>query len=1272
MSRRTTETGPGLFRLTQVSDWKKLCEANGISVGDVDLDAKELKVSCIHPDHHDSDPSARINLKYGNYHCWSCGKAMLFDPIQVVSLITNKTHAEAISVFAETFGIRPSKKAVSLDNAVREEDTKLLSDIVEFGRYILKKSFRMHDNGARLDDAYTKGVEWLKSRGVKTEHLDVINVGQLPGLGEVDNLIQTWLFQNGRSISELASFKENYQNYYGVLFNQPQDKGLLLFPMYTSPTRVGAIQFRTDFLRTEEEKKALEKARAPRFKFVTAPELAPEHIKRLFQRENGSGFYGLDTLRGMPKDAIRGDILATEGVTDCIAVIVAQLEEFQAVSWPCIGVAGTGQKDGFDLLRTMGLTQVHFLQDAPEHNGDSVLQNYLRISSQVDIKAFKWPEDLAATRKDMSEILTKDGAKALIDVVMRDGAFEHPHTYVLNLLLEKADGTSPETTKRFFEEHLNMLGSKEARKALTVEAARQFENISEEEVQEQAVLNDDNSRLGFLLRLKQDIENHFEFLYREQDREDENKTVLVVRKKVASPDGRQRTFRIHTTGIAMEHLCVGYLPPLGEWAREARMPTDLRMKGKGGKGGKQVERGEAAIATEMRTCLAAVAALIARELPEYYDKYADRVNGVYQIEDTKDGQERVLVVNGDFRAVGVYDHTNETNPVISWQEYMPEFQRDCVQDPWTRYIDSVEALESGNNVDMRKLYQSLYKVIDTGWGFKDQKADTHWLTCLAIYSGVFDFSPRTLATIVTGERGSGKSMLSKKFFGGKQTIEGLMPEIPWYESVAFSTSNAGIQQTFSGASGQVRRGLSIDEFENTCQADQAKMDKLFDMVRDMFDGEATIIKGTPTGQRKNYTLKFPVIFSGILEYEDPTGAMESRLYRIQMEADPQRNGPEIDIPALGLDLDQISRDLALGVFRWGPTMVKRALAYQNRMIRDGFGSKTLHRRAEARTCVTLSVIAAVLSVCGFSDDGIEGICGLMFKKMARDEAATAERPGERIWSHLMSMTARPIDSDGFADIGSGGHRYDAEITLYDSLLCPDLRKLIGTPGYFNGTYVIEHEGYPYIILDKTYLLNKLKQAGVEQSWPAITKLLKRCFETLDHDVGRLIAGRQVNKRFRQKPETTVLYLRIPDDIVADMQPDDEGPAPGNNDPGPGGVHNLTAPEPPIGGPAPAPQGPAPSLPPMSVANKRAAEPVTCLGDLDFPPVQPDAIPPPKPPTLIEKTTPSETGDTSCPAPATLTSTSDAQANGPPAGNAECATGPESTGKEAPPPTFSSS
>lgn len=1070
MTESTSLSGSSLFKKTTLEGWTNLIQDYQKNTQMKRDDARgQIKLQCVRPDHSDSDPSAILSVRYGNYFCWSCKSKdpkREFDPIALTATIAGVAYEDATELFEAYFGLKVDSGISDRQTRQKRANEEILRSFVEFPHFILSSAWLKYNRGER-GTPYDLAIEWLHARGLKLRHVkNHFQIGVLPSISDIGAEFPKFLHTKTSEFWEDTDNQNNahdwFMEYYGGELTSGRT-GALLFPFWINPTDVGRVQIRTDFLSKKKNNKY-------RFHFVSVDQSSDgicEEVKKFAKRP--IGFFGLPEAIKLLRGGHRAYL--TEGVTDCLAMHVSQIEGGPGVvDIPAIAAAGSGlTEEVFNGLSSAGIYEILSCQDHPDHSGDDVLRTYIGMARDIDLLKLDWPEGVQ--HKDLCKIMLDDSPEACYAM------FSNPDNFIttVDFLVRRAQAevlkeqAGPEYQQKIVESIMEGVASNANKRAFLERVSAIFEGLSTKELEKalDSVLDKDTIE-GFLARIEQAVFEAYDFLYRRFDPYNQKTYIAYRSRKKARVIVEEEVSSGWANSAAGRMINNDFGNPT-KWAAVLKAPKSITHTQAAKKQAKRTPRG---VATEVKACLESVLSGICTEVEMHYDPWEKLGNGVHRI--MQEEEEKILVVNGPLRFLGTFEGS-PLNPQVSWQEYMADLSYVQTRSAWCSTIEDVESLEKGNSVNLAEVWDDLYKVISTGWAFVDQEADENWLTALAIYSAVYDFMPNTLLTSISAPAQSGKSKLAKHMFGGKQDPqESVMPSIPFFAYKDFpNTSEPGIRQSFSGAEGVVRRGLVLDEFEwnpNSPKSQQT-MSSILDTCRSMLDGSAEISKGTRTGRQREYDLRFPLITAGISEFQDPNGATESRIYRIEMRREAGRLSPKHMVTEKYPQFDgkQLTRNMTVGIYRWAIQIREEAEKLYHRFEREQFIKRRMKfpERANDRSASLLCIAGGVMVCAGLSIDEVERRLTLMFDKVGHTLHERTETVGDQIWGRLMAETAVvPGELNGFEMGFSNDKEY---ISLFDALTGEDTRDFVGSKKLFPGIRVLQEQEKYYILLNAHYL-----------------------------------------------------------------------------------------------------------------------------------------------------------------------------------------------------------
>lgn len=285
----------------------------------------------------DSTPSFTVCPQKELWHCFGCGESG--DRFEYISQKFNLSHIESIYKVAELQGF-------DLTSYLSDLSTE---DKIRYNLYQLNNDARNLAHNALLDN--DKALEYLYSRGITDESIDLYNIGYAPPLS------------NGTTI-----FENNINNAGTLLLNRKdQFNDAILFPINNVSGDMRYFQSRP--FNT-----------IPGMKYIGANDEHP-----LFDETDR--VFGFDIARkNIHKSG--GRLVGVEGAPDCIACM-----QHGIISCGFLGTAIS--QNTFDLLDRYRVTELILLLDGDKAGRQKSYKNaekYLSLNTRVRLKIAIMPE----------------------------------------------------------------------------------------------------------------------------------------------------------------------------------------------------------------------------------------------------------------------------------------------------------------------------------------------------------------------------------------------------------------------------------------------------------------------------------------------------------------------------------------------------------------------------------------------------------------------------------------------------------------------------------------------------------------------------------------------------------------------------------------------------------------------------------------------------------------------------------------------------------------
>jgi hypothetical protein len=286
--------------------------------------------------------------------------------------------------------------------------------------------------------------------------------------------------------------------------------------------------------------------------------------------------------------------------------------------------------------------------------------------------------------------------------------------------------------------------------------------------------------------------------------------------------------------------------------------------------------------------------------------------GIHVERDPLGGPPTVYLVNGVDVYIGTFDQHN----TMQWKLSEGPTHNGVVFDvgvhapaqPFLPWIQKPADLDRATTLDPKALHQTLHRILDIGWTFKNHGLTVDFLAAHLLGVTVSDAFRRKVFLGIHADTSSGKSRLMMGLIAGAD-----FPRIHLI-AAAQGMSNftaAGIRQMTHNSA----RPLCLDEFENEGLGN--KKDKtiteVFEMYRSLVGENNTYTMGQRGGDAVTYTLNYPVFIAAINKAKKVQDA--NRTITVHMQRVPNRLDPvEILLQEYGADtLESLKKDLSIAL-----------------------------------------------------------------------------------------------------------------------------------------------------------------------------------------------------------------------------------------------------------------------------------------------------------------------------------------------------------------------
>jgi hypothetical protein len=234
----------------------------------------------------------------------------------------------------------------------------------------------------------------------------------------------------------------------------------------------------------------------------------------------------------------------------------------------------------------------------------------------------------------------------------------------------------------------------------------------------------------------------------------------------------------------------------------------------------------------------------------------------------EDGAGTIYVVNGTNFFKGIVTQKDGVRYEQLESPASDGYLFSLASQPWSRSLTSLDDITESQHINPKDLYDDVFKMLVSGWKFKNGDLDATFLAADILYTAVAPLFNHMTMIALNGLSHSGKTTLMQ-FIGGNK-----YPGYRLCEPAIFMDdfTAAGIRQMMTGTSLR----LLLDEFEDKDDG-SGRIDRktsavreMLNMIRSLAHG-ADSVRGTSTGEHMGFHIKFPLTVGGIQtmrEYRD--------------------------------------------------------------------------------------------------------------------------------------------------------------------------------------------------------------------------------------------------------------------------------------------------------------------------------------------------------------------------------------------------------------------
>lgn len=817
------------------------------------------------PYHDDRTPSFQVYLDRSYAKCFGCGQ-FVWNPVDFWSHVNGLSTTEALQDLKQTFSVSFITPSVTAQFSKWQRYQAMKTRLVNLAHSAMIDVLNNPDT-SHPDMLAT--VKWLvNDRKLPMSALPTLDMlGVMPPIGIVfDALADDAKRENearerassasGKRVDAFISYEEEAREYLKQVTQHWV--GSLLFRYDISPNSPGRIKLR--------------KPQSREFIF-----LADEYLTEI-------GFFGLgwdqyNHLLG-PKQRYLSGVHLVEGEFDALSLMGHQVEAFGGPRMVVVGAGGSSTASNVDTLYVAaGVEEVYLFGDAPDKNGDLLINQWLPNVNKLRAKVFcGWGNYPGAG--DPDEAVLQYGIERVVqDVnnVQSKACYQAPQEWVLEKAAEELMQCDESDLRRRVEIATSW-GAKlknEVECDAFIEGCEKHYAVPASSLRRNIVALDEDEP-AFSYRLANFLQKEF-FVIGQQKSGSDRKLYLWHRK-------RKEVVQI----ILADERCIEsefgvyYGPLYNLFQKHLGIPPFMQAMIGTQDSGPWIPRFNKAACQQLSNALMHLA-------QEATDMSASKIKA-QGIHVKKGPNPDIYVVNGRDLYYGRF-----SGDALVWEELEGPAHNGMIFDagietsdpPWMIYVKSVEDLNRAATIDLRDLYDRIYAILDLGWRFKHHQTAVQFMAAHLIAASVCSAFRRQTIVGIHAESASGKSKLLTGLIGGAGT-----PSLQILSAAdTMSTySPAGIRQHMANKT----RPLALDEFEQGGNHDKkgrhvAEIQELF---RNLTGEENTVHYGSRSGKAVVQSLNMFIFVAAITKPErvqDANRMVPIELMKVDYITDPWQN-----------------------------------------------------------------------------------------------------------------------------------------------------------------------------------------------------------------------------------------------------------------------------------------------------------------------------------------------------------------------------------------------
>lgn len=881
-----------LWTQIDATDWMHLlrtvCPESNWTTGN-----RLIKGRC--PFHADKDPSFIVNFNNRHAKCYGgdCGK-YFWDPIRFYMALHKNTvmsYATALTELKEKYSLKLPKVLIKeLSRRQQRREMKHILFHVMRGELIDAQSM-LSSPKPPPELLYLKDtVAYLEYRKLPPEwHL--LPVGVMPPELRLEKLVK-----DKCQALKVEDCWEEAKAYLGANMDV-QWHGALVFFTGESPNDICRLKLRRV------------PPRVNGFFDTSVKDISM--IKDEFETSTGVfGLCGVDMYQPYFASRQIKSFVYVEGEFDALAVIAHQIEKTR-INFMCFS-GGGGGTEGLDLLSNYGFQTGHIIGDRDE-GGEKFIAQTMEKTTKLGMRIFNWPQRLlikdvngdALSTIDPDEAIKTWGFDAFEEEACNLSNYTLPHLWAIEKATKDMDAIDPNDIRfltaraihwgKLVRNSTEQFAYVEAlKKQFTVDAGHLLVEIASTEETEDTFITRLTDVLATRLHVMQLVQTKTTPFLRVFDRKSECVCELAV--------GDMNRIRAVLEGMFKTDL-------LTYVTNEVGIPSFLATEDDDQT--KSVYTQKSIRINNYFTL--AISRLLATVPPTKDLKYLGAgVHAIAPALDKPDADFCMYLVNGVSMYKAEYNghqcHWTQLSGPSDGQ-YVAYIDGELTPAVYLPFVKSADDLNYKSSWTIESLFNQIYALVSTAWGFKKHYLSSELLTAFVMHASVGNCFPRHPMIMLTSDQQGGKTSFMGGLIGKQQS-----PICLVYDAVFLDNyTGAGIRQKMNYSS----LCLCLDEFEDkgTNDSKSVTMRRVLDQYRGHASSHGVTVMGSTSGIVREYCLPHPLIIAGIRGLHEHADL--SRFILVEMNRDATRPNPEgVILQMIGAErVQEIKHDLPLVMYQ---------------------------------------------------------------------------------------------------------------------------------------------------------------------------------------------------------------------------------------------------------------------------------------------------------------------------------------------------------------------